>query len=209
MLAMRGGAASRLILTDEDRAGLERIAGSPSLPFRAVRQARGLLLAGEGVSNEEIGRQVGVSANTVRAWRKALPARGVGQVGVVAPGRGRDSWLPEGAAKRVIGLTLNARPDDGSTHWTTRTLAAKVGISKDSVRRIWAGLGVKPWQTDTFKVSNDPEFETKLVDVVGVYLDPPERAVVFLFRREDTGAGVGPDPGVAADAAGPGRHHDP
>ena len=98
--------------------------------------------------------------------------------------RGRGSWLPEGAAKKVIELTLNGRPEDGSTHWTTRTLAAKVGVSKDSVARIWKDLGVKPWQTDTFKVSNDPDFEAKLVDVVGVYLDPPARAVVFAFDEK-------------------------
>lgn len=181
---MRGGAAPPLIITDDERRALREIAESPSLPHRAVRQAQGLLWAAEGVANEEIGRRVGVSANTVRAWRQSLRTRGIDGVGRVAPGRGRGSWLPEGAAKKVIELTLNAKPDDGSTHWTTRSMAAKVGISNDSVARIWRQIGVKPWQTDTFKVSTDPDFEAKLVDVVGVYLDPPERAVVFCFDEK-------------------------
>lgn len=181
---MRGGAAPRLALSDDDRCALEAIVGSPSLPHRTVRQAQGLLWAAEGFANEEIGRRVGVSSNTVRAWRASFAERGVAGVGVVAKGRGRGSWLPEGAAAEVTRLTLNATPDDTSTHWSTRTLAAKVGISKDSVAKIWKDLGVKPWQTATFKVSNDPRFEEKLRDVVGVYLNPPERAVVFCFDEK-------------------------
>jgi transposase len=182
MLSMRG--APPLMVSDVDRAELEAIAASSSLSYRAVRQAKGLLLAAEGVENEETGRRLGVSANTVRAWRHSFAERGVAGVGVVAPGRGRGSWLPEGAEAEVIRLTFTATPDDTSTHWTTRTLAAKVGISKDSVARIWKDLGVKPWQVDTFKVSNDPRFEEKLVDVVGLYLDPPARAVVFSFDEK-------------------------
>jgi transposase len=182
MLSMRG--APPLVLTDADRCELETIAMSSSLTYRAVRQAKGLLLAADGVENEETARRLGVSANTVRAWRRAFAERGVTGVGVVAKGRGRGSWLPEGAAEQVVRLTLNETPDDTSTHWTTRTLATKVGIGKDSVARIWRDLGVKPWKIDTFKISNDPEFETKLVDVVGLYLDPPARAVVFSFDEK-------------------------
>jgi transposase len=179
---MRG--APRLVVTDEDRAELRAIAASSSLSYRAVRQAKGLLLAAEGVENEETARRLGVSANTVRAWRKSFAVRGVEEVGVVAEGRGRGSWLPEGAAADVVRLTLNEKPDDTSTHWTTRTLAAKVGISKDSVARIWKDLEVKPWRVDTFKVSNDPLFEQKLLDVVGLYLDPPATAAVFSFDEK-------------------------
>src|ERR1700689_1322612 len=99
MLSMRG--APPLIVSDADRAELEAIAASSSLSYRAVRQAKGLLLAAEGVENEETGRRLGVSANTVRAWRHSLAARGVAGVGVVAPGRGRGSWLAEGAEAEV------------------------------------------------------------------------------------------------------------
>jgi len=182
MLTMRG--APRLLISDVQRAELEAIAASPSLAHRAVRQAQGLLLAAEGVPNEEIGRRVGVSANTVRAWRASFARRGVDGVGVVAKGRGRKSWLPEGTVAEVVRLTTKERPDDTSTHWSTRTLAKKMGIGKDSVAKIWADHELKPWKVDTFKISNDPYFEEKLVDVVGLYLDPPEAAVVFSYDEK-------------------------
>jgi transposase len=75
--------------------------------------------------------------------------------------------------------TLHVRPDDGSTHWSTRTMAQRHGVGKDTVARVWRDRNLKPWLVDTFKLSNDPRFEEKLIDVVGLYLDPPERAVVL------------------------------
>jgi transposase len=154
-----------LLISDEQRAGLKGIVGSPSLPHRAVRQAEGLLLAVDGISNEEIGRRVGVSANTVRAWRARFAKEGVGGIGVVAPGRGPKSELP---VAEVVRATLNEAPPDGSTHWSTRTMAQRIGIGKDSVARIWADHNLKPWRVDTVKLSTDPCFEEKLVDVVGL-----------------------------------------
>src|SRR5205085_3141348 len=108
-------AAARLLITDEQRAGLEAMARSPSLSHRAVRQAQGLLDAADGVANEEIGRRRGVSANTVRAWRGSFAARGVAGVGVVAEGRGRKPWLPEGMVEQVVKVTLTEKPADAST----------------------------------------------------------------------------------------------
>jgi transposase len=177
-------AAARLLVTDQQRAGLAAIASSPSLSYRAVRQARGLLDAADGLANEEIGRRHGVSANTVRAWRASFAARGVAGVGVVAAGRGRKPWLPEGTVAEVVRLTLTETPADTSTHWTTRTLAARVGISHDAVAKIWRDHELKPWKVETFKISTDPRFEEKLVDVVGLYLDPPAKAVVFCFDEK-------------------------
>jgi transposase len=160
------------------------MARSTSLPYRQVVQAQGLLLAADGVPNEEIARQCATTANTVRRWRARFPQAGIDGVGVIAPGRGRRSWLPEGMVEAVVHDTLHARPDDGSTHWTTRLMAARHGIGKDSVARIWRDHELKPWKVDTFKVSTDPHFEVKLVDVVGLYMDPPERAVVFSFDEK-------------------------
>jgi transposase/transcriptional regulator with XRE-family HTH domain len=177
-------AAAPLVLTDRQRRQLEAVACSPSLSHRAVRQAKGLLDAAAGVGNEEIGRRHGVSANTVRAWRKAFTARGVGGVGVVAQGRGRRPWLPAGTVAEVVRVTLNEKPADGSTHWSTRSLAARLGISHNTVAQIWRDHELKPWKVETFKLSNDPLFEQKLVDVVGLYLDPPARAVVFCFDEK-------------------------
>ena len=181
---MRGGAADRLILSDADRAELEAIASSPSLSHRAVRQAMGLLSAAEGTSNEETARRVGVSANTIRAWRHSFATRGVDGVGVVAKGRGAKPSLAEGTVAEVVRVTLNETPADTSTHWTTRTMAARFGIGKDTVARIWRDHELKPWKVATFKVSSDPRFEEKLVDVVGLYLHPPAKAVVFSFDEK-------------------------
>ena len=172
-------AAEPLPVTKQDRAALERLAKSTSRSHRAVLQARGLLLASEGVANYEIARRVGVCSNTVRSWRRSFPQRGVAGVGVIRPGRGRKPWLPEGTVAEVVRLTQQELPADGSTHWTTRSLARRVGIGKDSVGQIWKDHDLKPWKVETFKISNDPAFEEKLVDVVGLYLNPPERAVVF------------------------------
>jgi hypothetical protein len=79
----------------------------------------------------------------------------------------------------TVRITQHELPADGSTHWTTRTLGKRLGIGKDSVARIWKDHDLKPWKVETFKISNDPAFEEKLVDVVGLYMNPPERAVVF------------------------------
>lgn len=176
--------AAALVLSDEERLSLERMARSTSLPHRAVRQARALLLAGDGVANEEIARRSDVDADTVRRWRARFREAGVAGVGVIAKGRGRRPWLPEGTVAEVVRVTQQETPTDGSTHWTTRLLAERFGIGKDTVARIWRDHNLKPWLVRTFKLSNDPRFEQKLVDVVGLYLDPPERAVVFSFDEK-------------------------
>lgn len=155
------------------------MARSPSLPHRTVVQARGLLLAADGVANEEIARRCAATSDTVRRWRARCAESGVDGVGVIAPGRGRKPSVPSEVVEAVVHDTLHTRPADGSTHWTTRTLGARHGVGKDMVARIWKARRLKPWQVEVFKLSNDPDFEAKLVDVVGLYLDPPERAVVL------------------------------
>jgi transposase len=176
--------AAPLKLKKRERVALEEMVRSSSLPYRQVVQARGLLLAADGVSNLEIARQCATTPNAVRRWRARFAEAGVDGVGVIAEGRGRSSWLPAGTVEAVVNDTLHATPDDGSTHWTTRLMAARHGIGKDSVARIWRDHQLKPWKVDTFKISTDPDFEAKLVDVVGLYMNPPERAVVFSFDEK-------------------------
>jgi len=176
--------APPLAMTDEQRAALDVIARSTTLGHRKVVQAKALLMAADGVGTNEVARQCHTSNESVRAWRRRFVVEGVEGVGRIAPGRGRKSWLPEGTVAAVVHDTLHAVPDDGSTHWTTRLMATRFGIGKDSVARIWRDHSLKPWKVDTFKVSNDPHFEEKLVDVVGLYLNPPERAVVFSFDEK-------------------------
>lgn len=176
--------AEPLALSRDDRAELERMARSTSLPHRTVRQAKALLWAADGVANEEIARRSDADADTVRRWRHRFEEQGVAGVGKIAEGRGRKSWLPKGMVTEVVRLTTQTVPPDGSTQWSTRTLGDYLGIGKDTVARIWRDHNLKPWQVKTFKVSNDPHFEEKLVDVVGLYLDPPKKAVVFSFDEK-------------------------
>jgi transposase len=176
--------APPLAMTDEQRAALAIMARSTSLPHRKVTQAKALLLAADGVSNNEVARRCGTTCESVRAWRNRFAEQGVDGVGVIAKGRGRKPWLPEGTVAEVVRVTQHETPDDTSTHWSTRSLADRLGIGKDSVARIWRDNKLKPWLIDTFKLSNDPNFEAKLVDVVGLYLDPPQRAVVFSFDEK-------------------------
>ncbi len=176
--------AEPLVMSGEQRAALERMQRSTSLPHRQVVQAKALLLAADGVATNEVARRCSTTDTSVRAWRRRFEAEGVEGVGRIAPGRGRRSWLPDGAVAAVVEDTRRNKPDDGSTHWTTRLMAKRHGIGKDSVARIWRDHGLKPWKVDTFKISTDPDFEAKLVDVVGLYLNPPERAVVFSFDEK-------------------------
>src|SRR5271169_6623710 len=176
--------APPLAMTDEQRAVLETMARSRTLGYRKVIQAKALLLAADGVGTNEVARRCHTTNESVRAWRRRFEAEGVDGVGRIIKGRGRRSWLPEGTVSGVVHDTLHELPDDGSTHWTTRLMAKRFGIGKDTVARIWKDHNLKPWKVDTFKISNDPRFEEKLVDVVGLYMNPPARAVVFSFDEK-------------------------
>jgi len=173
-----------LPVSAEQRAESARMARSTSLRHRKVIQARALLMAADGLANEQVARRCGVDSDTVRRWRTRFGESGPSGVGRIAQGRGRKPSLPAGTVAEVLRLTQHERPADGSTHWSTRSLAARVGIGKDAVARIWADHGLRPWKVDTFKISNDPRFEEKLVDVVGLYLNPPARAAVFSFDEK-------------------------
>lgn len=176
--------AAAMPVTDDQRVELQRMAAATSLPHRQVVQAKALLWAVEGVANEEIARRCGVVPDTVRAWRNRFADKGIAGVGKVSQGRGRKSWLPADTTERVLDLTRHQAPPGGATHWSTRSLAAVAGVSKDTVGRIWDDHGLKPWRVDIFKISNDPDFEAKLIDVVGLYLNPPARAVVFSYDEK-------------------------
>jgi transposase len=177
-------AAAALEMTEVQRVVLQQMARSSVLPHRKVMQARALVWAGDGVANEEIARRVRVDADTVRRWRARFSEFGVQGVGTIAKGRGRKPWLPPDTVERVLTATRDHTPPGAATHWTTRSMAAHIGVGKDTVAQIWADHGLKPWKVDTYKVSNDPQFEEKIVDVVGLYLDPPARAVVFSFDEK-------------------------
>ncbi|MEP6665543.1 MAG: IS630 family transposase [Nocardioidaceae bacterium] len=176
--------APALPVTKDQRAELKRMAASSSLPHRQVMQAKALLWAADGVANQEIGRRCGVDSDAVRRWRAKFAEKGVDGVGVIGKGRGRKPALPEGTVAEIVRVTCQEKPADTSTHWSTRSLAERFGVGKDTIAKVWADHNLKPWKVDTFKISNDPHFEEKLVDVVGLYLKPPSRAVVFSFDEK-------------------------
>ena len=171
-------------VTAEDRAELERLARSEVEPHRRVVQARALLMLADGVSIRETAREVGAWPKTVMRWRDKFAAGGAAAVGTIRSGRGRKPEIPQETVEGIVYDTLHTRPDDDATHWTTRTLAERHGVGKDTVARIWRARKLRPWKVETFKLSTDPDFEAKLVDMVGLYLDPPERAAVFSFDEK-------------------------
>jgi len=172
------------VVSDEQRVELDRLARSHTAPGREVRQARVLLLAADGVANAEIGRRCNVSVPTVRRYRTRFGERGMTSIGRVEPGRGRPPVIEDQVVKAIVADTIDTVPEDGSTAWSTRSLGDKYGVSKDTVARIWRSRGLRPWKVEAFKLSNDPQFESKLVDVVGLYLNPPEVAAVFCFDEK-------------------------
>jgi transposase len=171
--------AEALELLGEERMALEEIVSSPSLPHRAVREAKGLLLAGDGVANSVIAERLEVSRSTVLEWRQHFVEHGVEWVGRVRPGRGRKPTIAQARIEAMVRDTLHARPDDGSTHWSVRSMAKHSGLSKSTVQKIWKARGIKPHLVETFKLSNDQRFEEKLRDVVDLYLNPPPGSVVL------------------------------
>jgi transposase len=167
-----------LTVTDGQRKVLESLARSQSGAHREVVRAKALLMAADGVANATIAASVSVSRATVANWRTRFSEDGLGKFGQVREGRGRKSSIPDTTIEKIVTLTKGSRPP-GQTHWSTRTMAKAAGVSKSTVSLVWKELGLKPHRVDTFKVSNDPKFEEKLVDVVGLYLNPPENAIVL------------------------------
>ncbi len=127
--------APALPVTEGQRAELKRMAGSSSLPHRTVTQAKALLWAADGVANQEIARRCGVDSDAVRRWRSKFTDQGVDGVGVIAKGRGRKPVLPDGTVAEIVRVTCQEKPADTSTHWSTRSLAKRFGVGKDTIAR--------------------------------------------------------------------------
>ena len=163
-------------LPPRDRVELERWLRSPSMPAGLVQRARIVLAAADGAGTNEIVERVGASKPTVIAWRKRYAAEGIGGLDD-RPKSGRPKRIDELA---IVQATVDPPPEAlGVTHWSTRLLAAQLGISNYTVATVWKRWGLQPWRRETFKFSTDPELEAKIRDVVGLYLNPPENAVVL------------------------------
>ncbi|MGI8428024.1 MAG: IS630 family transposase [Solirubrobacteraceae bacterium] len=165
-------------LADGQREVLEKLSRSQTARHRDVQRARALLLAAEGVANTRIGAEVGVSPTSVVNWRDRFQCDGLKGIGVVREGRGRKASIPAEKVQAIVDATLHEKPS-GETHCSCRSMAKAHGVSPATVQRIWSARGLKPHRVKTFKLSNDKRFEEKLVDVVGLYLNPPENAIVL------------------------------
>lgn len=170
-------------MSDIQRATLEQLSRSQTAAHRQVQRAKALLLAADGVANTRISAEVGVTPVTVRAWRARFEEEGLAKLGQVREGRGRKARISEEQVRAIVHDTLHTTPE-GETHWSCRTMAKHAGVSSATVQRIWSNLGIKPHLVDQFKISNDPRFEEKLTDVVGLYLNPPEKAVVLCMDEK-------------------------
>jgi transposase len=170
--------APALALREGDRKRLADLARLPSVPSGLAKRARIVLLAADGMPNSQIARTVGVSRPTVIGWRDRYAAGGIGALDD-EPRSGRPPVIDE-IDVVVATLVNDGRPPErlGITHWSARFLAAELGISFASVARIWRKWDIQPHRIETFKFSTDPELELKVRDVIGLYLDPPENAVV-------------------------------
>jgi transposase len=165
-----------LTVTEDERVVLVRWSRRPKSPHSIAQRARIVVLAAAGMANVAVADTVGVNQATVVKWRKRFLTRRLDGL-VDEPRPGAPRTISDDEVERVIVRTLEDTPTD-ATHWSTRDLAAKVGMSASSVGRIWQAFGLKPWLVDTFKLSEDPLFVEKVRDVVGLYMNPPDHAVV-------------------------------
>ena len=170
--------APKITLKDEDRQTLERWSRGRSIPARQVLRAGIVLAAAVGKDNQTIAHELGTDRLLVGKWRKRYAEKGLAGIAKDAPRGGRKPTVRDAMASRIVEWTTQKKPAN-ATHWSTRTLAAELKTSHSMVNRVWQANGLKPHLSKTFKLSNDRKFAEKLVDVVGLYLSPPEHALVL------------------------------
>jgi len=170
--------APAITLSPEQQATLDQRARSRSLPARVVERAHIVLLIAEGRQDKEVARIMKITPKKVSRWRKRFLTLDMAGLERDAARPGRTPKIGAPLIRRVVNLTTRQKPPN-ATHWSTRSMAAAVGISEASVRRIWHSHGLKPHRIESFKISSDPEFAEKLEDIVGLYLNPPEHALVL------------------------------
>jgi transposase len=167
-----------LLVSDPQREVLLMLSRSQTAAHRDVQRAKALLMASDGFATTRIASEIGVSPATVTRWRESFEEEGLKASVRVRPGRGRKPSISAEKVAEIVHATLHETPP-GETHWSCRSMARAHGVSHATVQKIWAARGLKPHRVETFKLSKDPRFEEKLADVVGLYLSPPERAIVL------------------------------
>ncbi len=170
--------ATPIVLDDSQRTTLVQLQRSRRTPVFLAQRATIVLLAAEGLENREIGRRLGVTRQKAGRWRDRYAQHGLAGIEKDAPRPGRTPAISDRQRAAVVRKTLQDKPE-GRTHWSRATMARATGLSDSTIGRIWRAHGLKPHRVETFKLSNDPRFVEKLRDIVGLYLSPPEHAVVL------------------------------
>jgi transposase len=171
--------APLILLTDEQRRELSAAASGRSVSVRFAQRARMIVLAAEGRQDRQIAEEVGIRRQSVALWRRRFLESGIDGIRKDAPRGGRQrSARTEAKVREIVKRTTQTTPPD-ATHWSTRSMARAAGTSEATVRRVWRDHGLRPHRVKSFKLSNDKHFVEKLEDVVGLYLNPPEHALVL------------------------------
>ena len=170
--------AAKLVLDPEERRLLETWARAHNAPQSVAMRCQVVLRAADGLANNAIAKTLAISRPTVLLWRERFAAGGPQALVQDAPGRGRPRAITAATVKRIVRATTQTTPP-AATHWSCRTLARAQGVSPATVQRIWDAHGLQPHRTRTFKLSRDKRFVEKLTDVVGLYLHPPDKAIVL------------------------------
>ena len=176
-MAQKGFPAPQVVLSDEDRETLERWSRRRKTAQALAQRARIVLAAADGKPSAQIARDFGVARDTVGRWRKRFVDGGVDAL-LDEPRCGAPRQIGDEDVERVVRMTLEERPRD-ATHWSTRSMAAASGLSQSAIVRIWKAFGLQPHRSSTFKLPKDPQFVEKVRDIVGLYLDPPRKALAL------------------------------
>jgi transposase len=177
-MASAGRPKAELVLTELERGELERFARRPKTAQALALRSRIVLASATGATNTVVAAELGVTVQTVGKWRaRFVERRLAGLLDEPRPGQPRK--ITDQHVQDVIVRTLETEPSDGGTHWSTRKMAAATGLNQTAVSKIWRAFGLQPHRVEQFKLSKDPLFVEKVRDIVGIYLDPPERAVVL------------------------------
>jgi transposase len=170
-------------LSPIDREEIGRWLEAHGTPQQVVLRGRIVLASAAGSSDSAIARDLGINRKTVTLWRERVAAAGIEGLWEIAPGRGRKAVYGPAKIEAIVDATLRSKPK-GMTHWSCRTMARRAGVSKSTVNNIWISHGLKPHRTETFKLSRDARFVEKLTDVVGLYLNPPQKAIVLCIDEK-------------------------
>src|SRR6266481_5514267 len=183
MISVMPNTGLAITLQPAERIQLEQWESAHGTPQQVALRCRIILKAEAGQQNVAIAEGLGVSRPTVQLWRKRVHEQGIGEVWEIAPGRGRKAHYDQGQRDGIIKATLQSKPK-GMTHWSCPLMAEAQGVSKNTVNRLWQLHNIKPHRSRTFKLSRDAKFLEKLSDVVGLYMNPPDKALVLCLDEK-------------------------